>query len=258
VESNGVPGTGPEGAAAGGPPAPGPGLVRLETSGTAVLPSFEQDRIRDAQRRGLRLYKSISCAGDLLRVGVDDRGRRLSGIFGTLTYRPDVEWSPGQVSGLMRHLRQWCARRSVSLRLVWVAEQHKSGRVHYHFIAFLPRWLSLPKPDKAGWWPHGMTQLQRLRKQSVGYLIKYATKCGEVAAPWPKGCRLHGHAGLDGKQRQRRTWWVLPKYIREQCTEFMCVRRAKGGGWLSPVTGQWWPAWCGPYQQSPVGAGVVQ
>jgi hypothetical protein len=156
----------------------------------------------------------------------------------------------------MKNLRDWSARRGAKLRVLWVAEQHKSGRIHYHVIVFLPSRLSLPFPDRQGWWPHGMSQRQALRKQSVGYLIKYATKGADVSAPWPKGCRLHGHGGLDLAQRIRRSWWVLPKYIREQTEDFLRVRRARGGGWLSPVTGQWWPSWCGPIN-SPIGAGAI-
>jgi len=246
---------GAEGAAAGG--APPPGLVRLETSDTSWRPFFERDRIADAQRRALRVYKSISCAGDLLRVMSDDDGKRLGGIFLTLTYRPEVEWAPRQMSGLLVNIRNWCARRHVKLRFVWVAEQHKSGRVHYHAILFLPKGLTLPKPDKAGWWPHGYTKIERLRKQSVGYLIKYATKAKELAAPWPKGCRLSGHGGLTLDQRIRRSWWVLPKYIRQVTEDWQRIRRACGGGWCSPVTGEWWAAWRGCFFNGPVGAGVV-
>lgn len=236
----------PPGAGAAQPRPPGAGLVRLETKYTRcdeTLPFPEEMRVRDAKRRALRLFKSVSCAGDLLRQGTDERGRRLSGVFLTLTYRPEVMWNPGHVRECSRRVAQWCQRRGVLARFVWVAEQHKSGRIHYHAILFLPKALMLPKPDKQGWWPHGMTKIERCRKLSVGYLIKYATKAHDVSHPWPKGMRLHGHGGLDAVQRVRRAWWVLPKYIREVCEDWMRVRRARGGGWLSPVTGEWWPAW---------------
>lgn len=234
-------------AAAGG--AAASGLVRLETSDGCEpekRPEAENRRVRDAQRRALRLFKSLSCAGDLLRDGVDERGKRVRGIFLTLTYRPEVEWEPRQITGCIRLMREWCERRGVAFRDVWCAEQHKSGCVHYHAILFLPPHLMLPKPDKQGWWPHGMTKIERCRKRTVGYLIKYATKCRDVSRPWPKGCRLHGHGGLDLEQRIRRAWWVLPKYIREQVEPDLRVRRATGGGWFSPISGEWWPAWSPP------------
>ena len=144
------------------------------------------------------------------------------------------------MSTFLDHVRKWCRRRKTAIAHVWTAEQHKSGRVHYHLILFLPRHLALPKPDKQGWWPHGMTRVERCRKQSVGYLIKYATKAQAVSAPWPKGIRLHGHGGLAPAERAYRSWWVLPKYIREQVEPTWKVRRARGGGWMSPVTGEWW------------------
>lgn len=242
-----VPGGSPPGPRSGQAGSAG-GLVRLETSHAAqpeTLTFSEENRVRDAHRRALRLFKSLSCAGDLHRVRTDARGRVLSGIFLTLTYRPDVMWSPRHISVCLQRINEWCRRRKVEPRYVWCAEQHKSGRVHYHAILFVPRHLSLPKPDKQGWWPHGMTKIERCRKQSVGYLIKYASKSRDVSKPWPKGCRLHGHGGLDAAERIRRSWWVLPKYIREQVEPENRVRRAQGGGWLSPVTGEWWPAWKG-------------
>lgn len=229
--------------------APGLGLVRSATRDTPPTDRLtipEENRVRRGKQRALRLYKSISCAGDLLRSAVDEKGRRLGGIFLTLTYRPDVYWAPGQIKRFLQHVRQWCDRRGVVCRVVWVAEQHKSGRVHYHAIFFLPRGLSLPKPDKQGWWPHGLTRIERCRKLSVGYLIKYATKCHDIARPWPVGMRLHGHGGLTAADRVRRAWWVLPRYIRQQCDDWMRVRRAQGGGWMSPVTGEWWRSWKPP------------
>lgn len=225
-----------------GAPAPDAGLVRLETSEKCERPEREDRAIRDGLRRSLRLFKSVSCAGDLLRGECDEKGRRLFGVFLTLTYRPEVYWRRGHVSGFLDHVRKWTRRRDVALRFVWVAEQHKTGRIHYHMIFFLPKGVILPKPDKQGWWPYGATRIERCRKQSVGYLIKYATKCQSIDHPWPKGMRLHGHGGLDLAQRIRRAWWVLPKYIRIQCEDWMRVRRARGGGWVSQVTGEWWPA----------------
>jgi len=219
------------------------GLVRLETTDTCTRPYSEEQRTLQAQRRALKLFKSLSCTGDLHRVHVDARGRRLQGAFLTLTYAPHVNWAPNHMTECCKRIRQYLARRGIEARYVWCAEQHKSGRVHYHAIWFLPPGIALPKPDKQGWWPHGLTRIERCRKQSVGYLIKYATKCRDVTRPWPKHCRLHGHGGLDKCERERRSWWVLPKYIRELVTPDLRVRRANGGGWVSPVTGELWPPW---------------
>lgn len=235
------------GAAAGGDPSPG--LVRLETTHTqepSALPFREEMRVLDARRRALKLFKSLSFTGDVHRLRTDSRGRRLQGIFMTLTYRPEVDWAANHVGDCWTRVRNYLHRRGIEARYVWCAEQHKSGRIHYHAIFFVPPGVALPKPDKQGWWPHGWTKIERCRKQSVGYLIKYATKSRDVVHPWPKHCRLHGHGGLDKCERIRRAWWVLPKYIRTQCEPEMRVRRATGGGWTSPVTGEWWPGWRPP------------
>jgi hypothetical protein len=221
------------------------GLVRLVTSGhTPSLPYREAQQVLNAKRRSLRLFKSISCAGDLLKDHRDDKGRPYRPWFLTFTYRPGVDWEPRHISDYFKQLRRWCERRGCRPEAVWVAEQHKSGRIHYHAIVFLPVAWSLPFPDKSGMWAHGMSQRQEARK-GVGYLMKYASKSRDVAKPWPKGCRLHGHSGLEPCERRQRAWWVLPRYIRVQVTPDHRCRRARGGGWTSPETGEWWPSWVG-------------
>jgi len=246
VAAAAVPAAGLEGGRAAAPPAPSAGLVRLETSPPETppnaLPYREMQRLRRAHRRQLRLFKSVSCVGDHHKERTDSRGRRLKPWFVTLTYRPDVEWRPRHIAAYVKRLEKWHSRHGEKLRYVWVGEQHKSGRIHYHLIAFLRRDLALPKPDKSGMWPHGMSQRQEARK-GIGYLMKYASKCAQVSKPWPLGMRLHGHGGLEPCERVRRAWWVLPKYIREQVEPEWRVRRCRGGGWWSPETSEWWPAW---------------
>ena len=114
--------------------------------------------------------------------------------FLTLTYRLGTDWQPRHVTGASR-IRHWVQHRGVRFRYVWVAEQHKSGRVHYHAIVWLLRGLTMPKPDKQGWWPHGFTNVQWARK-GIAYLVKYATKTATSSVPFPRGCRSHGHGGL--------------------------------------------------------------
>jgi len=215
------------------------GLVRLETSDTPVIGRYAWLRDEQQRRRGLHMFKSLSCVGDMLMEERDCDGRRLSRAFLTFTYRPGVEWQPRHLTECLKRIRHWVERRGVRFRYVWVAEQHRSGRVHYHAIVWLPRGLTMPKPDKQGWWPHGFTNLQWARK-GIGYLVKYATKTATSSVPFPRGCRLHGHGGLSGERRVYRSWWMLPKYQRERCEPADRVRRARGGGWRSIVTGEWW------------------
>lgn len=220
------------------PPSP-TGLVRLETSDTHVAGRYAWLREEQQRRRGLHMFKSLSCVGDMLMEERGADGRRLCRAFLTFTYRPGVDWQPRHLTECLKRVRHWVERRGVRFRYLWVAEQHKSGRVHYHAIVWLPRGLSMPKPDKQGWWPHGFTNVQWARK-GIGYLVKYATKTATSLIPFPKGCRLHGHGGLNSERRVYRSWWMLPKYQRERCEPADRVRRARGGGWRSVVTGEWW------------------
>lgn len=68
----------------------------------------------------------------------------------TLTYRNIDDWCTDDISYFMRLVRQWCKRRQIAVRYVWVAELQKRSAVHYHVVFWLPIGISLPKPDKQG------------------------------------------------------------------------------------------------------------
>ena len=104
----------------------------------------------------------------------------------------------------------------------------------------MPRGLTLPKPDKRGWWPYGSTRIEWTRN-AVGYIAKYASK--EVVGKLPKGSRICGTGGLSKSSRLQKSWWLCPSYIRKLWPEpEMKPRRAIGGGWLSKLTGEWIPS----------------
>lgn len=165
----------------------------------------------------------------------------------TLTYRPGVDWEARHVSLCLRHVRQWLARRGHRIGYVWVAELQKRGAVHFHVMLWLPKGLTVPKPDKQGWWPHGMTNIAWARS-SVGYLTKYATKWNGLGDVMPKGLRLHGRGGLEEARRVTVGWWLLPRYVREKVGEISRVIRAKGGGWVVTETGDWIEPWRRPFE----------
>jgi hypothetical protein len=78
----------------------------------------------------------------------------------------------------------------------------------------------VPFLDKAGWWPHGLTQFQTARNP-VGYMAKYASKlhgglCDTAGRliRFPKGARICGSGGL-GASRGRCRYWMAPRYVRE-------------------------------------------
>jgi hypothetical protein len=153
----------------------------------------------------------------------------------TLTYREGVEWSPDQLKGFTHRLRQWAARRGIAIPYVWVAELTKAGRVHYHFALWLPKGITIPKPDNRGWWPHGSTRIEWAR-HAVGYLAKYISKA-EKAAQFPKGLRLHGRGQLPRETLPELRWWMLPLYVRDGVEIGERVVRAPGG-YVSTVTGE--------------------
>ena len=169
----------------------------------------------------------------------------------TLTYAPEITWEPEQIGGLVRCVRAYLARRGVPFRFVWVMELTKAGRPHYHMIIWLPRGLTLPKPDKQGWWPYGSTRIEWARSP-VGYITKYASKGhrDDDAGPddpdgtggFPRGARIHGNGGLSASGRMVKVWRLCPAWVRELFTVEDRPQRAPGGGWLSWLTGWFEPA----------------
>jgi hypothetical protein len=226
----------------------GSGLVELETSGkwNPLNPEIQR------KRRLSRMRRAVLNGGDVLEAGYRKGGFRHRSAMVTLTYAPTVAWEPRHVAELLRHYRLWAARRGFNLGYVWTAELQKRGAVHYHLVLWLPKGLTPPKPDKQGWWPHGMTNCC-WSKRPVGYLTKYASK-GDDVRKFPRGLRLHGRGGLDAAQRRTVSWWLLPRYVRELVAEVgTVVRRASGGGWTVVDTGEWLPPWQPPWVE-PCGA----
>lgn len=160
----------------------------------------------------------------------------------TLTYAKADAWGPRHVSAYAKAMRRWCQSQGAVFKNSWVAEIQpgrflRTGEavVHYHVLAWLPRGLTPPKPDRRGWWPWGMTQVVKARN-AVGYLAKYASK-GSGEAPFPRGCRLHGSGGLTVEQRQVRAFELLPWYARQAFKVHDRPVRAQGGGYVSRATG---------------------
>lgn len=103
----------------------------------------------------------------------------------------------------------------------------------------------MPMPDKRGWWPHGMSQIQFARSP-VGYIAKYAgklkTKAGDVGMAIPKGFRIYGVSGLDKEDRRKRAWANLPGWLRDHMTPEDRAKRIIGGGWISRLTHAFYPS----------------
>jgi hypothetical protein len=154
----------------------------------------------------------------------------------TLTYAPEHDWAPHQISGLIRAVRQWLKRRGVAIRHVWVQEFTKKGRPHYHVLLWLPHGLTLPKPDKRGWWPWGMTKIEWARN-AIGYIAKYASKADSLCKPAP-GAHMHGSGGLTDDALLEQRWWKLPAWAREIVSKEDRCKPRRGGGLLIPSSGE--------------------
>jgi hypothetical protein len=133
----------------------------------------------------------------------------------TLTYRPDVAWEPRHIAELIKHYREWFKRKhKLAFHYVWTVELQGSGKPHYHIVAWFPRGVVPPLPDKQGWWPHGMTNAV-FAYSPVGYVAKYASKTeGKSAEHLPKNARLWGYGGLSGDEKGPVLYALCPRWLK--------------------------------------------
>lgn len=229
-----MPAAGPSAHALAGAGGLAAGLVSSQTSGT---PTPVARRIM-VDREATRLKRLRSCVLTAARLHVQQRSRWKVAMV-TLTYAPEHDWKANQMSDLVRHIRHYLKRKSVAMRHVWVQEFTKRGRPHYHLLLWLPLGITLPKPDKRGWWPYGMTKIEWARN-AVGYIAKYASKADSLHLP-AKGARMHGSGGVTEEALLEQRWWRLPTWLRSGVEPGDRVRRARsgeGGGYLNPGTGE--------------------
>ena len=209
------------------------GLVSLSTS----QPRIPLDRATAHFSRLRRMRRStLTTAVEVEKRPVRPgfRAPRPTGV--TLTYRPGTSWRARHVAQYCERVQKWAAQHGVEVPYVCVAELQERGAVHYHLVAWVPRHLSLPKPDKAGWWPHGSTRVETLRC-GAAYASKYASK-GEDGRSFPRGLRLHGRGGLSVAEKMVVRWWCLAKWVREHFPEAARDIRKVTGGYLSRSDGE--------------------
>lgn len=194
--------------------------------------------------RARRCRKSIITGARLHVEETQAKGIRGRWAMVTLTYRPGSAASARDVTGFLKCVRSYVdrARRAWNwprLRYLWVCELTKSLVPHYHVLFWLPRGFTLPKPDKRGWWPHGLTRIEWARK-AVGYLAKYASKfSAEVCGAFPKGFRTHAVGGLDNESKRVLRWWKSPTDARDALGETADIRKVRGG-YIDKATGELW------------------
>jgi len=215
-------------------------INRVFRSGTINQDGSQEITLYRHEGRLKRMRGSVRASAELLHQEAHTGGYRTRAVLVTLTYRPDVDWGTRQVTAFIRCVRAWLVRRGAGCRFVWVLELTQAARPHYHVLFWLPKGLTLPKPDKQGWWPWGLTRIEWARS-AVGYLVKYASK-GVDGTQLPKGARLHGCGGLSAAGRSLRTWRLCPVWVQECLSVEDRPVRARGGGWVSRLTGQFEPA----------------
>jgi hypothetical protein len=218
------------------------GLVHYGNKDAATWAAY------DLQRRLSRLRRRTLTRARVQSQEVDPQHQA---ELLTLTYAPGHEWSPRHVRRCMNAYRLQASRDGIDFRYEWVAElqlgrMRRRGEtsaqcLHYHALLWTPIGYSYPHADTRGWWPHGMSQVERARNP-VSYLAKYASK-GTAGEQLPRGCRVSGGGGISALGRSEVRWWMLPRYVREAFPAVgAAISRKRGGGWIDWDSGEWIPA----------------
>ena len=152
----------------------------------------------------------------------------------TLTYREIGQWNPRHISDLLQRIRVWL-RAGPRLRYVWVAEL-RARRVHYHAVLWLPRGLTLPKPDNKDGGP--MDQPESNGPGSPLAILRStppnSTQRLALASPWSPSPRARRSRGIGRSVSQ---WFNLPQWAREVCDLAGRAVRVKGCGLVNGIRG---------------------
>jgi len=187
-------------------------------------------RLSTSEARVNRMRKRIAAWSRSLPRGYQQ-------ILVTLTYRAVMGWSARHVSAFLKRVRRHLGGALVGY--AWVAELQRRGAVHYHVVLVVTSGARIPKPDEAGWWPHGSSRVELVRRSrsGVSYLRKYISKA-ECADAFPAGLRLFAvvirRALPDAAWSLR--WLSAPAWLRAAVSERgivvgvgVVIRRVRGG-----------------------------
>lgn len=213
-------------------------VVSLPKAGLAIRKRFN------------RMKRVVIGAGEQNQASLQRQKFRYRAAMITMTYRPGQHWEPKDISRCMDHYRQWLRKRGHRLQAVWTMELQKRGAPHYHMVIWLPRGITPPKPDKAGWWKKGATNCTWARRP-VGYLAKYASKGFGDGKDLPHGARLYGIYGCPVPLG----WWRAPSWLREIAAAGMKITYRPGGWWCVPALAT---AWRSPWRLLSITAAVIE
>jgi len=200
-------------------------VVRIVDTTTGEIHEIDQGLARlKRMRRRLRAW------------GEQAEGLQLDYIMVTLTYRPGESWQPKHISSFLRHWRSDTRLGQHVQGYAWVMELQQRGAPHYHVLLAVSRGFRIPKPDKAGLWPHGSTQVQKARSP-LRYLAKYAQKLRQKAGAlgFPPGARLFAVRWRDKGLAHILRGSALPAWLRRLVgpgVPAVWPSRLRGGGWL--------------------------
>ena len=226
------------------------GLVSVSTSHTdrfldipegVPVPIWFAENVITIDRqmaRVTRLRKGVGVAAKALHNAA---GHRAQKIMSTLTYRGDNrDWSAKDISAYIKCVKSWYHRLTQKkLPYVWVAELQGRGVIHYHCVFWIDRGVTMPKADKRGWWPHGMTKTEVARKP-IGYLMSYLSKIeSKNFMEFPHGARIYGIGGLDKSGADCKRWVLWPSYVQGNAAAGDPFKPAKGGGYINHETGEY-------------------
>ena len=200
-------------------------------------------------QRVTRLRKGVGVAAKCLH---NLSGHRAQKVMTTLTYRGDNRsWESDHMTKYINCVRNWYKRlTSKKLRYVWVAELQERGVIHYHCVFWLDRGVTMPKADKRGWWPHGMTKTEKAIKP-IGYLMSYLSKIEtKNVAQFPSGARIYGIGGLDKSGADCKRWVLWPSYLQGNAASGDPFKPSKGGGFVNRETGEFFRS-----EYAPTGSG---
>jgi hypothetical protein len=106
----------------------------------------------------------------------------------TLTYKKKSDYRPGHIGDYLRNLKKRLGKNLYAFG--WVAELQARGAVHYHLVLVVKHGTDIPKPDKKGYWVHGMSKIETAR--TAFYLATYTgKKYQKDLSKYPKSCRLY-------------------------------------------------------------------
>lgn len=202
--------------------------------------SGHQAKYRRMRRKLSAFFRFTQEEGDYAN-NRNSKGRYVP-AFITLTYPSNEAWRPDHITKFINLMRNHAARQwGLKLRYSWVAETTKNRVIHYHVIAWHPRKFRFPKPDQIGWWPHGHSKVEGVKKGVYSYMLKYISKgCQNLglavsaitASGRKQSARMFACGGLSQRSQELLYHQMLPQYVKQIFGPIPFgekIRRVKGG-----------------------------